>query len=263
MYEVLTQIGLSPDEITVYEYLLTNGPRAAGDVARHTNIKRGTAYNVLGDLVARGFAQQMSEKGPASGGVNVMKFALEHPSKIKEIIEGERNKKDEAMRSFENALPVLTSRWNLVYHRPAVTYYEGLAGLQKIYTDIINEGADILLFRSVHDDDHPELDKVVQKQIKAQVERGIKTRALTPIPEDGSLASEVTKPDEERLVTRRFMIREHFKLPAQVVVYGDKVAITDLKGAFISTLIENKNIADTFRQLFEYLWMSSFTPSDS
>src|SRR3989344_4759451 len=231
MYEVLTQIGLSPDEITVYEYLLTNGPRAAGDVARHTNIKRGTAYNVLGDLGARGFAQQMSEKGPASGGVNVMKFALEHPSKIKEIIEGERNKKDEAMRSFENALPVLTSRWNLVYHRPAVTYYEGLAGFQK--------------------------------QIKAQVERGIKTRALTPIPEDGSLASEVTKPDEERLVTRRFMIREHFKLPAQVVVYGDKVAITDLKGAFISTLIENKNIADTFRQLFEYLWMSSFTPSDS
>src|SRR3989344_3014807 len=130
MQEILQAIGLSPDEITVYEYLLTSGARTAGDVSRHTSIKRGTAYNVLGDLVARGFARQFDDK-------RVMKFALEHPSKIKEIIESDKKKKEEAIHTFESALPALVSRWNMVYHRPAVRYYEGLDGLQKVYDDIL------------------------------------------------------------------------------------------------------------------------------
>src|SRR3989344_3818182 len=120
MQEILQAIGLSPDEIT--------------------------AYNVLGDLVAKGLARQIGEADKAG----IMKFALEHPSKIKEVIEGEVKKKEEAVRALESALPALTSRWNLVYHRPAVTYHEGLEGLRKIYTDIINEGQDILLIRSVY-----------------------------------------------------------------------------------------------------------------
>jgi len=248
MHDVLQQIGLSPDEITVYEYLLTNGAHTAGDVSRHTSIKRGTSYNVLNDLVTKGFIRQIQDDK------KIMKFALEHPSKIKEIIEKEKKKKEEALQSFENSLPSLVSRWNLVYHRPAVRYYEGLVGLAEIYEDIIREGDNILLIRSIYDDDKPELDKLVQKQITKQVERGINVRALTPLPEDESLVSEIIKLDEERLVTRKFIVRERFKLPAQIIVYGDKVAITDLKDSFISTLIENKNIADTFRQLFEYMW---------
>lgn len=251
MHEILQVIGLSPDEITVYEYLLTSGARTAGDVSRHTSIKRGTAYNVLGDLVARGFARQFEDKG-------VMKFALEHPSRIREMLEARGQKLNEGLRSFDSALPALTSRWNLVYHRPAVRYYEGLSGLNEIYEDIIREGADILLIRSVYDDDKPDLNKLVQKQIACQVERGIKTRALTPI--DVETYKTISEFDEARLVERRLAPEGELMLPGQVMIYGDKVAITDLKDSMVSTLIENRNVAETFKQLFEYMWARADMP---
>ncbi len=252
MNEVLTQIGLSPDEVIAYEYLLTSGARTAGDLARHTAIKRGTAYNVLGDLVSRGLARQYEGKN------KVIRFALEHPSKIEEMLAGKKRALEESVSSISVAIPALTSRWNLVYHRPAVRYYEGLAGLRAVYEDINNEGKDILLIRSVYDDDKPELDKVVNKQIEKQIELGIKTKALTPV--DVETYKTIEQFDKVRLVERRLAPKGELVLPGQIIVYANKVAITDLKGALISTLIENENIAETFRQLFEYSWARSDFP---
>ena len=67
-------------------------------------------------------------------------------------------------------------------------------------------------------------------------------------------------PDESRLVTRRFAPRELFKLPAQIIIYANKVAITGLKKTFVSTLIQNQNISDTFNAMFEYMWSKSESP---
>ena len=104
-------------------------------------------------------------------------------------------------------------------------------------------------------DKHPEIDKLVMKQIEAQVKRGIKTRAITPIVE--GTREMIVAHDTERLVTRRLAKVEDLSLPAQVIIYANKVAITDLKGTLISTLIENENIAESLKQLFEYMWARS------
>ncbi|HEY4518257.1 MAG TPA: helix-turn-helix domain-containing protein [Candidatus Paceibacterota bacterium] len=252
MNEILEQLGLGKDEIAVFDYLLSRGEVGAGDVIRHTQIKRGTCYNILDDLVARNFAKVQEVEG-------LKKFSPEHPSLIAAALEKKREAVDESLASFQTLVPNLVSRYNTSVGKPAVRALEGLAGLEKIYEDIINEGADILLIRSIYDDDKPELDKRVQKQIARQVERGIKTRALTPMPEDSGVSlAHITAHDEERLVTRHFVPRDKFALPAQVIIYADRVAITDLKdNMMISTLVRNNAIAETMRQLFEYLWLKS------
>ncbi|HEY9583314.1 MAG TPA: helix-turn-helix domain-containing protein [Candidatus Paceibacterota bacterium] len=252
MNEILQAIGLSPDEIIVYEYLLTSGARTAGDVSRHTNIKRGTAYNVLGDLTARGFARQMG--GENGGGVNkenVMKFALEHPVKIKEIIEGERNKKEEALRAFDTALPTLTSRWNLVYHRPAVRSFEGVEGLKKIYESIVNDDAsEVLVIRSPLDEGLLTRD-YFEAYAKRRADRSIKTRIIS----NKDITPELKETDEKFERERRFW--PDLDIPSEIDIWGNKVALISFKDAVIGTVIENASITETMKKLFEKVWQAT------
>lgn len=248
MREILEQLGLGKDEITVYEYLLTNGARVAGDVSRQTAIKRGTAYNVLGDLVAGGFARQFEEKG-------VMKFALEHPSKIKEIIESQRTKQDEAARAFETALPSLTSRWNLVYHRPAVVSFEGAEGLKKIYESIINDAPpEVMVVRSSLDEG------VLSKgyfdaYTKRRVQRGIKTRIIS----NREVTKELLAEDEQ--VSRERRIWSTLDVPSEIDIWGDKVALISFDKVIVGTVIDNAAIAESLKKLFDKIWQSLPHPS--
>lgn len=253
MQEILQQIGLSPDEIVVYEYLLTSGARTAGDVSRHTSIKRGTSYNVLSDLVGRGFVHQIGEGNQKD---KVMKFALEHPGKIREVIESERSKKDEALRAFDSALPTLTSRWNLVYHRPAVTYQEGKEGLKKIYESIVNDDAsEVLVIRSP-------LDEEVLGQAyydayaKRRADRDINTKIISSKAAD----SELEKQDEDFKRERRLW--SDLDIPAEIDIWGNKVALISLQKVIVGTVIENQAIADSFRKLFTQIWAGLGARSD-
>jgi hypothetical protein len=51
--------------------------------------------------------------------------------------------------------------------------------------------------------------------------------------------------------------KNDFTLPAQIIVFGQKVAIISLKKSIIATLINNPDIADSFRQLFNLLWIGT------
>jgi hypothetical protein len=42
--------------------------------------------------------------------------------------------------------------------------------------------------------------------------------------------------------------------PAQVVIYGNKVALTSFGDCMITTIIEDPSITKTFNMLFEVLW---------
>ena len=46
-------------------------------------------------------------------------------------------------------------------------------------------------------------------------------------------------------------------IPAQVIVFGDKVAITNFKESIVTVLVESKYIAETFQIMFEYMWEKS------
>ncbi|KKU70610.1 MAG: hypothetical protein UX94_C0003G0004 [Parcubacteria group bacterium GW2011_GWA2_47_21] len=60
--------------------------------------------------------------------------------------------------------------------------------------------------------------------------------------------------DEKYLITRKIVPKDELHIPAQIIIYGEKVAITNFKEGFINVLMESKYIADTFRIMFEYMW---------
>jgi hypothetical protein len=58
----------------------------------------------------------------------------------------------------------------------------------------------------------------------------------------------------ERNITRKVVPKEKLELPSQIIIYNNTVSITSLKKEVITTIIENEDIAQTFKKLFNYLW---------
>lgn len=250
MYEQsLIQTGLTAEMAQIYELLLKSGPQTAGKLAKISGLKRGLTYKTLERLHELGLIEKSEENE------KVAQFTATHPLKMQDLIEGRQQRAKNAQLALDGVLGYLISDYNLGIGRPGFNIYEGVAGISRIYDDIINSGNTLLLFRSIYDNDDPELEKLVAKQIKRQVGKNIHVRTLTPLVAD--TPKTIIENDEANLVSRRIIPKELFKLDSQVMIYGNKVAITSLKNIIISTVIDNPDIANTFKVIFEYIWQKS------
>lgn len=248
--ETLIQIGLSEAETAVYESLLSLGQAQVQAIIKKAGLKKPTVYHILNQFVKRGLAEEVS-------GTAKKQFRPTSPENLEVMVLAEVANAERAKKVLEYALPSLTSQYALALGRPHVASYEGPAGIKRLYDDIIHVKKDILLIRSPHDDEYPELEKMIEAQIGRQVKACIHVRAVTPlVPETIETA---TKYDGARLITRRIIPRDEFMTPAQIIIYGEKVALTSFQKPILTTIIENKDIRDTFVTIFEYIW-SAATP---
>jgi len=247
--DILAQAGLEEKEAIVYETLLKNGQMAAGELLPKTIFKRGDLYNILYALKSKGFISEKEIRGRK-------RFEASDPGKIKDYLEEQKRKTENSRRLLDKILPQMMSDYNLFVAKPSVRCYEGKAGLARLYDELnASRPKEILLLRSVFDDQWPEIDRLVNRQIKKQIQLKIKTKALTP------LVAETKKTylnlDRQRLVERRILKKEIFSLPAQVLIWDETVAITSFRGKMITSIIEDANIALTFRIIFAYIWQAS------
>jgi len=246
--KILIEAGLSEEQAAVYSSLLDKGPLKAGSISSWTGIKRGLIYKVLDQLESMGL---ISKKG---GEGTVAVFAPEHPSRLAEIMERKEKSIALAKETVMFSLGSLSSKFNLLSGKPNVQFFEGIEGIQKVYEDLLVEKNDILLIQSPFDADLPELKSIILKQIEKQVANNIHTRVITPLIE---ITKDWVHKDEENLVTRCIVPEKTFEIPAQIIIYGNKIGISSIKKPFITTIIEDANICDSFKIMFEYIWKVS------
>ena len=60
------------------------------------------------------------------------------------------------------------------------------------------------------------------------------------------------KSEKKELRKSKFIAKLNFQ--TVTYIYGDKVVILSLETEVIGLIIENKNIADTQRRMFDFLW---------
>lgn len=250
----LTLAGLTKDQASIYEVLVKHGTMPASRISRLSPVSRTLTYKVLGELGVLGLIEKREEPG------QVATFAPEHPLKLKELIEKKREAATDAQTAMEGIFGKLLSDFNLMSGQPGIRIMEGVAGVAELYEDICREKKDLLLIRSPLDEHRTELGSLVGKQLKAQAHLGIHVRALTPLVPETVMSIE--HHDTSRLVERRIIPKYLFDIPAQLIVYGDRVALTSYEGQLITTIIQNSAIEKTFRILFEYIWNAATPEHD-
>lgn len=242
--DFLSRVGLTDDQATVYEVILKQGILPARKISQLSNLKRGLAYKVIDQLQELQLIEKIDKK--------VALFVAKHPQTVMDMLEKKKESIAAAEKSLGAIIGNMVSDYNLHSGRPNVRFYEGISGLETLYEDILLENKPIKLIRSPLDDSRPELASLVSKQLKKQIELGITTRAITPHVADSQRTMKLE--DSERKVSRVLLPKEQLSIPAQVIVYGDKVALTSYGEFMVTTIIHNPDIKQTFDALFEILW---------
>ncbi len=238
--QILKAFGFYSHEIRVYETLLEYGHLNARKVSILSKTPRVTVYQNLQKLIDKGLVKKKEE-----GKVDT--FEAVSPSVLSSII-GLKAQEMEAERfSFEQILPELLSVYAKGMKRPSISFYEGLGGFVKIYDDILNEGQNLDIVASAHK--VPEYQNIIQKYKKKQEKVGIQVRALVPRSNDSTKKRSLSNHKNIKAILENDLL-----LDGQLIIYGDKVAITHFSGEVSHVLIENKYIAKMFRQIFGFMW---------
>jgi len=137
---ILTQLGLDPNQILVYTFLLEHGPSKASAIAKNTPIKRGLVYKILDELVKL----EIITKDDQEEAVSV--FTPLHPSALKSLAESKVRQAQNTQNYLDTELGSLISIYNLTNNKPGIVFYEGLDGLKKVLDDTLKSKTDIYLF---------------------------------------------------------------------------------------------------------------------
>jgi sugar-specific transcriptional regulator TrmB len=250
--QLFLKAGLTEEQSKVYDALLKIKSTQASKISRLCEIERSFAYKVLNQLVAMKLAQKQETKG------QVTTFTAEHPQRIIELAEERRVATENSYRQIETGIGEVISSYNLTIEKPNVQFMEGSDNLERLHKDIIKTGGDIKIFRSHIDKVSEKSKALIDKQIKTRVSEGLKTKVIGPLPGTMSRSSTTYQADVEKLkkedasllVDRRII--DNFEIPAQILIYGNKVAITDYKNNVVTTIIENESVREAFEKIFDY-----------
>lgn len=242
--------GLTPEQAKIYLFLLENGLAPAKGISLKTGIGRPLTYKILEKLIEL----ELAEKRESGGKVTL--FAPKHPKRLQELADKRREETERAGLDLQSAFGMLVSRFNALKDKPNIQFYEGEDGIKEVYSDILETGEDIMIITSPIHEGRQEILHLIREQVKKQAEQNIKTRAITPHHE-GKIAALPVEEDEKHLITRKQVPTEKLNIPAQIIVYGEKVAITNFRESIVTVLVESKYIAETFRIMFEYIWEHS------
>jgi predicted transcriptional regulator len=245
MHEAILQLaGLTEEQATVYEALITNGPMKAGAMSKKTPLKRGLAYYVLDQLVEMGLVEKEQEKG------KIAVFRAMHPLKLREFLDKRAEQEREAQKALEGTLPTLISKFNLVSGMPGARFFEGVEGFKKVYDDKLATGKTIRLIRTVYEPVYQKQVKpIVHEFVKKRVKKGMSTIALTP-PRPLFAEKRTHEDDLSKNYYRTYMKETDYTSPVEVAVYGDKMAILSYAQELVGVIIESPQIAKAFKEIF-------------
>ena len=227
--KALEKIGLSPNEIKVYLYLVDYGQSKAGKIAKGTEIQRSSAYGAINSLVYKGLV--------AYATIGKVKFfQATSPQRLVEYIK-------EQEEVVQGILPELKKRHKATKKTGNVRMFKGVKGVKSVLKDIIREGKDNLVFGS--EGQLTQHMPVFVKQVARDMNlSNMKTRSIIrPGRKDKS-----SKGDTYRFVDK--------DVRSNVVtnIYGDKVAIIVWTEEPEAIIIENAEAAESYRNYFEFMW---------
>lgn len=229
--KLLQKLGLEEKEANVYLALLQLGEATATLIAKKTNLDRTLIYQLANKLIERGLVSYIIKN-------NIRYFSATNPQKLLDDLK-------EKEQEVKKAMPGLVELAKAKEEETKVEIYRGKEGLRTVLKDIIRTRKDYIVFgeegrfqETLPIGIHQFLNQIVKNNIheKVLVREDWKGKALK------SKNSEF-----------RFLSKQYFS-PVTTAIYGNKVASFIWTVPYYVILIENKEVADSFRSQFNALW---------
>lgn len=250
--DLFASLGLSQNEAIIYEYLLKNGNSPAADIIKKTPLKRGVIYNALEDLIKKDLVSEhrVSSEGK-QGAKKISEFSPNHPQKLQEYLENEKRRISEVEKTLKANISTMVSDFNLASGKPGVRFYEGLEGIKKVTEVSLTAKSTIYSYADIE-----AIEKYVsainRDYVRKREKLGIKKRGIVI---DSPFARNYLKDYYREITDTRFIDHKLFPFNTVMQIYDDKISyITLSEKNKIGILIEDKNICQMHKSLFEFAW---------
>lgn len=244
--QILVNTGLSPEQSEIYLSLIDHGPQTAISLAKTTKVKRTYAYKICQELANQNLIS-IEKKGQTTF------FAPLSPNIINNKLSEKKAQIESAEIGLQNLLPSLLSKFRLIDDKPIITYFEGIEGIKKVYLDTLSENKPILALVETTKV-HPEIYQwVTQVYAPKRVSQQITVKAIVA---SGAKTNIYTQLDKSELRQTKLISSKDFPFEHEIDIYGHKLAIINhhKNGPLIGIIIDNPQIATTFRSWFNLTW---------
>jgi sugar-specific transcriptional regulator TrmB len=237
--EVLEELGLTKSEIKTYITLLELGSSTAGLILEKSALQNSVMHKALNSLIEKG----------------IINYVLEGRRKIYSATEPEHFIQyiDDKKKRFEQLLPELKKKKNILRETEAATIYKGKRGITEVYYKLVNlpvkEVKEYLTFGGGE-----ECASFMGMTWWLNVHS---KRVANKLPSrqvfDESVKKDAGDIEKKPITNVRYLSKELAQFQETVIV-GDYVAINVFTENAYSFLIHDKKVAEGYRKYFELLW---------
>jgi len=249
----LRRAGLNEKEAAIYSALLELGGAYPSKIAEYTKINRSTTYKILTDLSIKGLINEIEKK-------NKIYYQIENPNRL---IQYSRHRVRSAHNKLEYAqklMPELEGLFSLIPHKPRVRFFEGPGTIETIYGDHVdtNKPYEMLGVSNV-----AELMKVMPKKfrenyLKTKEKLNISSRGIFPDTQADLKYNKTIYKDVDKKIwpKLKFIPAKDFPYNIEITIYRNaRVSIINFsKKSLIGVIIEDKDIHDIMKMIFELAW---------
>lgn len=234
--DALSELGLSRQEASIYVASLELGFSSISDIAKKAGIKRPTVYYIIEELIKK----QLISKAPK--GKRTF-YLAESPQKLLDNLRAREEK-------LVNILPNLEALQKAAPNKPKIRFHEGKEGIRTVYREIFKTHKKIFAVASmkkVYQIFSPEENSEFFDLLRREGGQ------IYDLIENSDEARKYTKTQYRKGLGQIKYLPEDFKIGTDTLVVGSKVALISFS-SMVGVLIENEEIAETQRQLLEFLW---------
>ena len=235
LVSALQQVGLNEKQAKIYLACLELGKTSIKEIARKSEVKRTTIYDVIDEMIKEGIIKTASEG-------KKKRFLAVNPKELKIIIKQREN-------LLEQILPKLASIDNVSKTKSGIYFYEGTDGMKIVLAQVLNEAKEILGFSSA-EDHFANLGNYWPNFLKNRIKKKIPVKTIL---KDSLKAQERKKIGRQELREVKISPKsyDHHSL---IMIWGDKIAMFSFKKEMMAIVIESKELAQSQRSMFYLIW---------
>lgn len=240
--KIFQEIGLTDSEIKVYLALIELGSSKKGPLVKKAGITSSKIYEVMDKLIDKGLASYVTKD-------KVRYFNAAPPSRIKDYLKEKESNIRNQEQELDKLLPILELKQKLTEKGTDAEIYRGWKGMQTVYNDLLTslkKGEGFHIFGASKGVDIKKVKSFYHRFNERVITSGIKSHIIFNEKARGNI-SNAQKIGEIRYLSQT--------TPAEILIYKNNTAIVLLEEEPLVILIKGKNVANSFRQYFEILWM--------
>lgn len=236
----LLELGLSDKEANIYMAMLELGPSAMQDIARKSGVNRSTSYLTLEGLKARGLVSV------ATRGKKTL-YSPEPPSRLASLLNREREELESKKRRLQESIPYFMALYNAFEGKPQVRFFETEEGIVAARELMRCCRGEYLSFTAI--------DEGLQRLSEINIPQRVRIASKLHGRYIFSLKPGFNRPKSD---LTNWQVRElpygQFAFTGEINIVDDKVAAFVGKRAPLAFVVENREMAELFRAMFNAAW---------